>query len=180
MSQSRPDTLLMAAKFCVAFLMTLASLVAVAVGVAALVLLSTWAMHQPDLIQHITMSTHDAPLWQIMTAILLILALIVAMAIMAVLWLRALQAIIGSVSHGDPFEPANADRLSRMGWLTISIELLSIPVGATGEWLASTFKDATADFSLSLSGLLLAMVLFILARVFAEGSRMRAELEGTV
>jgi hypothetical protein len=36
------------------------------------------------------------------------------------------------------------------------------------------------DFGLSFGGVLLALVLFILARVFRKGAEMRAELEGTV
>ena len=35
-------------------------------------------------------------------------------------------------------------------------------------------------FNVELTGILLTLILFILARVFREGSRMREELEGTV
>jgi len=65
-------------------------------------------------------------------------------------------------------------------WLTIAIELLSIPVGGIGEWMAHTIKGATSDFGIDPSGILLALILFILARVFREGARMREDLEGTV
>jgi hypothetical protein len=43
-----------------------------------------------------------------------------------------------------------------------------------------TLKDADFDFGVSLGGLLLALTLFILARVFRQGAAMREDLEGTV
>lgn len=181
MSQSRPDALLGIAKVFVILLITLSIIVAVSVGIAAAALAGVWAIQQPEFIKAMAEHTRtDAPLWHVMTAILLILALVMAMSAMAVRWLQRLKAIIDSVSDGDPFAPENAERLRAMGWLTVWIELVSIPVGGIGQWLASTFKDATSEFGLSLGGLLLAMVLFILARVFREGTMMRADLEGTV
>ena len=47
-------------------------------------------------------------------------------------------------------------------------------------YLASQFKDATSDFGITLDGILLAVILFILARVFRQGAAMREDLEGTV
>lgn len=181
MSQSKPDALLGFAKVFVTFLITIAIIVTAAMGVSIFAMGAAWAVKQPDLVREIADNIKTgAPLWQAMTAIILIMALVMVMAMMAVRWLQKLKLIIDSVSLGDPFAPENAERLRAMGWLTVAIELVSIPVGGIGEWLASTFKDATAEFGLSLGGLLLAMVLFILARVFREGAAMRADLEGTV
>lgn len=109
-----------------------------------------------------------------------ILVLIAAMAALAFGFLRDLRRIVDSVGLADPFAPINATRLARMGWITLAIEALSLPIGALGSYLASQFKDATADFGISVGGLLLALVLFILARVFRQGAAMRDELEGTV
>lgn len=113
-------------------------------------------------------------------AIALVLLLVAAMAACAFVFLRHLRRIIDSVGHGDPFAPLNARRLAAMAWLTLAIEGLSIPVGGIGQWLAATIKDATSDFGISVGGVLLALILFILARVFREGARMRDDLEGTV
>ena len=41
-------------------------------------------------------------------------------------------------------------------------------------------EELTADIEFSLTGVLLALVLFILARVFRHGAAMREDLEGTV
>ncbi|WP_408589392.1 DUF2975 domain-containing protein [Novosphingobium sp.] len=113
-------------------------------------------------------------------AIALILLLISAMATCAFLFQRHLLRIIDSVGQGDPFRPDNAIRLAAMGWLTLAIEALSAPVCAIGQWVAGQVQDATSEFGIDMSGVLLALILFVLARVFREGARMREDLEGTV
>lgn len=109
-----------------------------------------------------------------------IMLLIATMAALAFVFLRNLRQIVDSVSIADPFAPINATRLARMGWITLAIEGLSLPVGALGSYLESQLKEATVDFGLSIGGLLLALVLFILARIFRQGAAMREDLEGTV
>lgn len=106
-------------------------------------------------------------------------------AAMLVLWERFLvflRRIVDSVGAGDPFVPENAERLSRMGWLALAVFALSIPLGAVGAWIASVSEEGSLDidFGGGGSGLVLALVLFILARVFRHGAAMRADLEGTV
>jgi hypothetical protein len=48
------------------------------------------------------------------------------------------------------------------------------------KWLNENGADAHGGFEFSYFGLLLALVLFVIARVFREGTRLREELEGTV
>ena len=73
-------------------------------------------------------------------------------------------------------------RLSRTGWLVLAIQVAAIPLGAVVLWLSERVKsvDADVDIGFSGNGLILALVLFILARVFRHGAAMREELEGTV
>jgi hypothetical protein len=69
-----------------------------------------------------------------------------------------------------------------MGWLAVSIEALKIPTSAIAIFIATQVKEHTftIDLDFSFTGLLIALVLFILARVFRHGAEMRADLEGTV
>lgn len=94
-----------------------------------------------------------------------------------------LRRIVLSVDHGDPFHPDNATRLSRMGWLALAGWATMIPIAAIASWIDRTMGDA-ADIQVNggvdLDGVLLALVLFILARVFRHGAQMREDLEGTV
>jgi len=97
----------------------------------------------------------------------------------------ALRKIIGTVGEGDPFQPANADRLSLMAWLMLGIHLLFVPAAAMGMQL-TRFSDELDDVHLTvgdgidLTGILIVVLLFILARVFRHGAAMRDDLEGTV
>lgn len=93
-----------------------------------------------------------------------------------------LAAIIDTVGEGEPFTQNNARRLNRMAWLAVGIQVLAIPSTLLSSWLEPQFADSAvrihAEFSFT--GLALALVLFILARVFRHGASMREELEGTV
>ena len=109
-----------------------------------------------------------------------LVALILVMGFLAFRWLMRLRRIVDSVGQGDAFSAANARRLSEMGWLTVGIEVLSIPAGLAAHFVTTHFDKNHIDIGLSLGGLLMALVLFILARVFREGTAMREELEGTV
>lgn len=170
------DPLLAAARFFVFGGKALALLVAGATLVAAPAMLLARRQVLASLVDEMNQPVPP----QTLGAIVAILLLVAGMAACAFLFLRHLGRIIDSVGEGDPFAPVNAARLASMGWLTLEIEALSIPVGGLGQWLAQTIRDATSDFGPSLSGVLLALILFILARVFREGARMRDDLEGTV
>jgi hypothetical protein len=64
--------------------------------------------------------------------------------------------------------------------LTAAIQVLAIPAAALAGSVAHLAGPFGSRFGFSLGGVLLALVLFILARVFRQGAKMREELEGTV
>lgn len=113
--------------------------------------------------------------------------LIIGLAIVCALFVffGNLRKIIGTVGEGDPFAPANANRLSQMGWLILGVQLAVFPATALGIQLAQ-FADEledvnfTIDGGFDLTGILIVVLLFILARVFKHGAAMREDLEGTV
>ncbi len=115
-------------------------------------------------------------------SIALLLALAAGIAVLAFFFLRQLRRIVDSVADGDPFVPANADRLKNMGWLALAMQALVIPATGLVIWFDALPQKPNVHYSdgNSLGGLVLAMLLFVLARVFRVGSAMREELEGTV
>lgn len=117
-----------------------------------------------------------------LTSIIAVMALGMALIALAFHFLQLLRRIVDSVGEGDPFIQDNAGRLSRMAWIVIIMEGLKLPLGGLVLYLAQLFdaKTFTVDAQFSLTGILLALILFILARVFREGAAMRADLEGTV
>ena len=98
-------------------------------------------------------------------------------------FLRHLRRIVDSVSDGDPFVPINADRLRDMAWLALAMQVVMIAITPTIIWFDALPHRQNVHHNsdgLSLAALVLALLLFILARVFRVGSAMREELEGTV
>lgn len=110
------------------------------------------------------------------------IALIVAIMVIGVLFMREMFRIVGSVEEGNPFDAVNADRLRRMGWLTIASQGVLLALAAIASDIGGYKQALLAEDALNaaIGGFLLALVLFILARVFRIGAAMREELEGTV
>jgi hypothetical protein len=91
-----------------------------------------------------------------------------------------LREIVETVGAGDPFVSLNAVRLQRIAWLVLGLEMLHLAVGATAAIASSARQSLDLDWSLSPTRWVAVLMLFVLARVFEQGSRMREELEGTV
>lgn len=94
--------------------------------------------------------------------------------------LRELRAIVETVGAGAPFVADNARRLERIAWWVLAGEGLRLLIGAVG-WATTTgVMEIDMEYGFSFAPWLAVLLLFVLARVFAEGSRMRSDLEGTV
>jgi hypothetical protein len=94
--------------------------------------------------------------------------------------LKKLLAIVETVRAGDPFVATNAQRLRAIAWALLALQILSIVIGAIGKSVSTPAHPVHLDAGFSLNGWLAVLLMFLLARVFAEGTRMRADLEGTV
>jgi hypothetical protein len=94
--------------------------------------------------------------------------------------LKRLLAIVETVRAGDPFVAANAARLQAIAWALLALQLLSIVIGAIGKAVSTPAHPVHLDAGFSINGWLAVLLTFLLARVFAEGARMREDLEGTV
>jgi hypothetical protein len=94
--------------------------------------------------------------------------------------LNRLLAIVDTVRAGDPFVAANADRLQAIAWTLLALQLLSLVIGAIAETVSTPAHPLDIDAGFSISGWLAVLLTFLLARVFAEGTHLREDLEGTV
>jgi hypothetical protein len=94
--------------------------------------------------------------------------------------LKRLLAIVETVRAGDPFVAANASRLQAIAWALLALELLSLVIGAIAETVSTPAHPLHLDAGFSISGWLAVVLTFLLARVFAEGTLMREDVEGTV
>ena len=94
--------------------------------------------------------------------------------------LKRLVAIVETVRGGDPFVPTNASRLQAIGWALLALQLFSLVIGGIAKAVSSPAHPLRLDAGFSVTGWLAVLLTFLLARVFAEGTRMREDLEGTV
>ncbi len=94
--------------------------------------------------------------------------------------LRRLLDMVESVRVGDPFVRENAVRLQTIAWALLGLQLLGVMIGAIARIVSTSEHPLHLNAGFSTSGWLALLLLFVLARVFAEGARMRDELEGTV
>jgi len=91
-----------------------------------------------------------------------------------------LLRIVESVREGEPFELENAGRLRTIAWALLGLELLHVCVVAIASALSSREVPLRINGNFDLTGWLAILLLFVLAQVFLEGTRMREDLEGTV
>ena len=94
--------------------------------------------------------------------------------------LQRLLAIVETVRAGDPFVAANAHRLQLIAWALLALQILSMVIGGIAKLISTPEHPIRLDAGFSISGWLAVLLTFILARVFAEGTLMREDLEGTV
>jgi hypothetical protein len=94
--------------------------------------------------------------------------------------LRRLVAMVETVRAGNPFVAVNAYRLQAIAWLLLGQQLLSLVIGLIGKAVSTPAHPLHLGAGFSPGGWLAVLLTFILARVFAEGTLMREDLEGTV
>lgn len=174
---SKPrDPLLIAARIIMIFMMAVMGIVVVACALSAAASLVYHSIEVKVLAEH---ATPEVAAW----AIPPLLTLVAGGGCLGFLFFLHLYRIIGTVGDGTPFTADNAKRLSAMGWIVVAIYPLHITLLGIGGWIAGVAEKSSNIFfddSLDYGDILLALTLFILARVFREGARMREELEGTV
>jgi hypothetical protein len=94
--------------------------------------------------------------------------------------LKRLLAIVETVRTGDPFIAANAERLQAIAWALLALQLLSMVIGTIARSISTPAHPVRLNAGFSLTGWLAVLLTFLLARVFAEGTHMRDDLEGMV
>jgi hypothetical protein len=94
--------------------------------------------------------------------------------------LRRMLSMVGTVRAGDPFVAANAYRLNTIAWLLLALQVVSLIIALIGKAVSTPGHPLHLDAGFSPGGWLAVILTFVLARVFAEGTLMREDLEGTV
>ena len=91
-----------------------------------------------------------------------------------------LLRIVESVRRAEAFTSDNAGRLRTIAWAMGGLELLHICVVAIASAVSTKEVPLRISGNFHITGWLAILMLFVLAQVFLEGTRMREDLEGTV
>ncbi len=171
----RGDPLLTSARWLLWFLIGILSFGVVMMGIGIAAILT---VQRPEVMAKIAAVGAPPSAYGI---VILGFILIAALMAMTARLLMELRNIVESVRDDDPFRPENADRLQRMGWLALGGKIIWVAVVAIAHWAARFIEPERGLPQMNLlSGVLLILILFILARVFRVGAAMRDDLEGTV
>jgi hypothetical protein len=94
--------------------------------------------------------------------------------------LSRLLRIVESVGVRAAFSVENAGRLRTIAWALLALELLHVGVVAIASAVSTRDVPLHVTGDVNLAGWLAILLLFVLAQVFLEGTRMREDLEGTI
>lgn len=89
-----------------------------------------------------------------------------------------LLAMIETVRAGDPFVPENAVRLKVIAWCLLGGQVFDLACGVMAAIMNAA--GSNIDWSFSATGWVAVLLVFVLARVFEEGTRIRADLEAMI
>ena len=89
-------------------------------------------------------------------------------------------AMVETVRAGDPFVAENGSRLQTIAWCVLTLELSRFIVVGIANSVSTAERPMRIDLNLSVTPWLAVLLLFVLARVFDQGARMREDLDGTV
>ncbi len=110
----------------------------------------------------------------------LIMVIGIAATPIAYLVFSRLLSIVETVRAGDPFVATNAQRLQTIAWAVLALELSRFVVVGIANWVSTPAQPIDMKLSFSVTPWLAVLLLFVLARVFEHGTRMREELDGTI
>ena len=148
-------------------------------GAAILALLVTSFVNEPFFMRALKLASpaENPPLvWGIRA----IAALGILTVPINVAMLKRMVAMVETVRSGDPFVAANAYRLQTIAWLLLALQVVSLVIALIGKAVSTPAHPLHLDAGFSPGGWLAVILTFVLARVFAEGTLMREDLQGTV
>ena len=144
---------------------------------AAILVLLIWTFVAAEFVAR-ALGVHDSP--RALLGMRLIMAIGVVCAPIANAIFSRLLRIVETVRIGDPFVSENASRLQTIAWSVLALELGRLVIVGIANSVSTAARPIHIDLNLSVTPWLAVLLLFVLARVFDYGARMREDLAGTV
>ena len=145
-------------------------------GVLLVVALPASVLFEPQVFEFFSkVPPRIDPSWLVpVLRIWMVLALLMVAAVHVLL--SRLLAMVETVRAGDPFVAENAARLQTIAWCALALQLLHLTFGVMAATVNAAGSNVDWKFS-GFTGWLAVVLLFVLARVFEEGTQMREDLQ---
>ena len=144
---------------------------------AAILALLIWTFIAADFVAR-ALGTDDSPLAVVGMRLIMVVGIVGT--VITNIVLTRLLSIVETVRAGDPFVSENAARLQTIAWSVLGLEVSRLAVVAIANMVSTAARPIDIDWDLSFTPWLAVLLLFVLARVFDHGARMREDLHGTV
>ena len=152
----------------------------IVVGLVLLALLAWSFVNEARFLAAALMVSPAADKAMFLTGFRIAFSAILPVMIAAHLLFTRLLAILDSVAAGEPFAAANGQRLQVAAWALLAIQLCDLLFGYGATMADLAAGERVSGWSPSIAGWLSVLLVFVLARVFREGARLRAEAELTI
>jgi hypothetical protein len=144
---------------------------------AAILGLLIWTFLAAEFVAR-ALGTDESPRAVIGMRLIMVVGILAAPVTNAIL--TRLLSIVETVRAGDPFVTENASRLQTIAWSVLALELTRFVVVGIANSVSTPARPVHIDLNLSVTPWLAVLLLFVLARVFDHGARMREDLDGTI
>jgi hypothetical protein len=144
---------------------------------AAILVLLIWTFVAAEFVAR-ALGVHDSPRALMGMRLIMVIGVVCAPIVNAIF--SRLLWIVETVRAGDPFVAENASRLQTIAWSVFALELARFVVVGIANSVSTPARPIHIDLNLSVTPWLAVLLLFVLARVFDHGARMREDLAGTV
>ena len=144
---------------------------------AAILALLIWTFLAAEFVAR-ALGTDDSPSALLGMRLIMVVGVVAAPITNAIL--TRLLWIVETVRAGDPFVTENASRLQTIAWSVLALALSRFVVVGIANSVSTPARPIHIDWNLSITPWLAVLLLFVLARVFDHGARMREDLAGTV
>ena len=144
---------------------------------AAILVLLIWTFVAAEFVAR-ALGTGDSPRALLGMRLIMVIG-VVCVPIANAIFSRLLS-IVDTVRAGDPFVTENASRLQTIAWSVLALELARFVVVGIANSVSTAARPIHIDLNFSVTPWLAVLLLFVLARVFDHGARMREDLAGTV
>ena len=144
---------------------------------AAVLALLVWTFVAAGFVAR-ALGTDDSPRALVGMRLIMVIGVVATPVTYAIL--SRLLSIVETVRAGDPFVSENASRLQTIAWAVLGLELSRLLVVGIANSVSTAARPIHIDWNLSVTPWLAVLLLFVLARVFDHGARMREDLDGTV